>query len=564
MPDPINQSDSEAIVKTKIQEILTFNSITSTGISSWGVARARLNSAATYLGLPIFDNKEAGSSVRAKINAIAASPASSIPANTALPIISGNTVSGQTLTATNGSWTGYPTTFTFSYQWKSDGVDILGQTGQTLLLTDDYAGKSISISVSATNSRGTSSLVTSGPTSSIAPSWLPANFNFYADFKTTNRYWNENITSLNSIITDIHPQSIIVQSENGNWTEAAENVISQSDLGLQVIPTRTNGIRNNTRTGAVVGSPGTGPNHWTTGSLAGLSREVVGLGFENGLPYIDLRFSGTTTTSGPITYSTDTVALPVTTGQTVTASVYCKLIAAPAPANAYGFRVTEVDSSNTALANRDSTNAINPNSTLRLFQSQFTMQNPTVAGARLIFRWSITNGSSYDFTVRLATPQLELGNYATPPILTTSAQITRAGNIVTNTLPNSAKMGIGGFIKLNQIGIDPLDLPVILGFNPSTKVAQSLLEAAFDLGTVAPAVRTIVFAASPGYTKVRLYGGADTTSIAGDFDDDITTMSFGGNGFDTLNNLYAVYDKIGLRFGVMNDTIFNQIYELAA
>lgn len=41
--------------------------------------------------------------------------------------------------------------------------------------------------------------------------------------------------------------------------------------------------------GAVAGTPGTAPTGWTVSAVSGWSRQVVGTGFEDGIPYIDLR-----------------------------------------------------------------------------------------------------------------------------------------------------------------------------------------------------------------------------------------------------------------------------------
>ena len=50
---------------------------------------------------------------------IAVQQAPVLPANTVLPVISGSTVVGQTLTTTDGTWTGFPAPG-FTYQWQRD------------------------------------------------------------------------------------------------------------------------------------------------------------------------------------------------------------------------------------------------------------------------------------------------------------------------------------------------------------------------------------------------------------------------------------------------------------
>ena len=48
-------------------------------------------------------------------------PADVAPANTAVPVITGTTALGDTLTATAGTWTGTPEP-TFAYQWTRGGA----------------------------------------------------------------------------------------------------------------------------------------------------------------------------------------------------------------------------------------------------------------------------------------------------------------------------------------------------------------------------------------------------------------------------------------------------------
>lgn len=81
------------------------------------------------------------------------------PANTVAPTITGTPTVGETLTATDGTWTGTPTpTFTRVWQRSADGAsgwsDISGATGDTYTLVEDDDGQYVRIQVTATNSAG--------------------------------------------------------------------------------------------------------------------------------------------------------------------------------------------------------------------------------------------------------------------------------------------------------------------------------------------------------------------------------------------------------------------------
>ncbi len=71
------------------------------------------------------------------------------PSNTALPVISGPTSTGSTLTVSNGSWTESPSFF--SYQWRRAGVPISGQTAASYTVLIGDIGLAITASVVASN-----------------------------------------------------------------------------------------------------------------------------------------------------------------------------------------------------------------------------------------------------------------------------------------------------------------------------------------------------------------------------------------------------------------------------
>lgn len=88
------------------------------------------------------------------------------PANTAAPSISGTTTIGETLTGSDGSWTGAPTP-SLSRQWLRDGEPISGATSSTYELVNGDYGAFIAFRVTATNPVD-SAVATSNYTAAVA------------------------------------------------------------------------------------------------------------------------------------------------------------------------------------------------------------------------------------------------------------------------------------------------------------------------------------------------------------------------------------------------------------
>jgi len=104
-------------------------------------------------------------------NADGSAPATSVPtavvssatapANTALPTLSGTAAVGSTVTAANGTWNGSPTGFTYAWA-RCDALGnacatVSGQTAQTYAVTAADSGTTLRVSVTATNSAGSTS-----------------------------------------------------------------------------------------------------------------------------------------------------------------------------------------------------------------------------------------------------------------------------------------------------------------------------------------------------------------------------------------------------------------------
>jgi hypothetical protein len=87
----------------------------------------------------------------------------SAPHNTAAPAISGTALADDTLTCSNGSWTGedmlsvqtgWPLTTPFGYQWLRDGSAITGATSVSYLVQSADEGHALACEVTATNAAG--------------------------------------------------------------------------------------------------------------------------------------------------------------------------------------------------------------------------------------------------------------------------------------------------------------------------------------------------------------------------------------------------------------------------
>lgn len=95
----------------------------------------------------------------ATLTAISAAEVVAAPANTALPAIIGAATVGETLTGSEGTWTGTPT---LVLQWLRDGTAIPGATNTTYVLSEDDQNTTISLRVSATNAGGSAVAVSAG------------------------------------------------------------------------------------------------------------------------------------------------------------------------------------------------------------------------------------------------------------------------------------------------------------------------------------------------------------------------------------------------------------------
>jgi hypothetical protein len=151
--------------------------------------------------------------------------ATAAPANTVAPSISGSAIQGATLTATSGTWTGYPVP-TLTYQWKRAGVAISGATGTTYAVQNADVGSAITVTVTGTNGIGSPANATSSATATVT--------------KTTLSYTPVTTATQNSAYTGATP------STSGGTAPYTYSIASGT------LPT---GLSVNSSTGVISGTP---------------------------------------------------------------------------------------------------------------------------------------------------------------------------------------------------------------------------------------------------------------------------------------------------------------------
>jgi hypothetical protein len=176
------------------------------------------------------------------------------PANTTVPSIGGTTTEGHTLSTSNGSWTGNPTSY--SYQWRrcdsggSSCSDISGATSSSYVLATEDVGQTLRVVVTATNAGG-SGTANSAATDVIAPYAPPENVTPPAIAGTTTQGWT--LTASTGTWTR-SPSSLVAQWLRCDGTgdqcsdidgaSGTTYVISEDDVGhtLRVRITATNAV----------------------------------------------------------------------------------------------------------------------------------------------------------------------------------------------------------------------------------------------------------------------------------------------------------------------------------
>ncbi|MEO8290717.1 MAG: Calx-beta domain-containing protein, partial [Gaiellaceae bacterium] len=153
------------------------------------------------------------------------------PVNTGIPGVTGIAEVGQTLTGSNGTWTGFAP-ISFTYQWQNAvGVawsNIAGATGINYVVAGSDSGKRLKLVVTATNDDGESS-AESNPTAIVAPALSIGN----ATVTETDAGTVEAQFTVSLSQTSSQPVSFTYSTANGTATSGPDYAAA-TDVAVEI------------------------------------------------------------------------------------------------------------------------------------------------------------------------------------------------------------------------------------------------------------------------------------------------------------------------------------------
>lgn len=223
----------------------------------------------------------------------------------------------------------------------------------------------------------------------------------------------------------------------GAYTSVAADTLRRSNRGALIEPAATNRVRNSAGAGAVAGSPGTLPTNWSLYlAPAGLSRTVVGTGTTNGVEWVDIRVTGTSTSGGEMTLGPEANSVLTFPASSALSGSMFAALSGGTLSGVNGISLRGISYNGSSYLTESGT-TISLTSTLTRFSLPFTS---SATSNSVLFALTLQgqSGAAFDFTIRVGWPQVETGSVASSPVRTTSASATRAADAASITIPAGA------------------------------------------------------------------------------------------------------------------------------
>lgn len=385
---------------------------------------------------------------------------------------------------------------------------------------------------------------------------------------------------------DTHSGTILMTDRASIYRSKAANVLCREDgVGLQTVPTRTNLFANtsdldtylNTNADKVsithnqpdpAGTANGAATFTVIGANEGRLRNIT---VPNDSATYELAFWVKKTTGTPANYPG--LFSPLT-GGTGGASIVIVVNTTAGTANSSGAlgNLQVVSDGDFWRVSWTVTNNSSGNTTLgfRLYPA-FNLNGSTT------FNGSATGSAVF------AWPQIKVGSFFTPPILTTGSTVTVNGNQQIIDLTGKLASGVGGIMQVNVLetgstlsrlfelsdgtGNNVVNAYMVGASNKLVFGVASGGVASVTMDVTTPAgatgLMTVAFAASTNYAIARVVGQTAPAADTSVTYPAMSQMSLLGRGSDAARNSYGLVKRLALKYGAQDATTFAALYARA-
>lgn len=391
------------------------------------------------------------------------------------------------------------------------------------------------------------------------PSWA-GGADLYADF-TTGQYWEAGFPSMGDRLNFTRSTSALMLGSAGYQSFAAGELARIDGVGAQVAPARTNKCTNRNANPVDLAAM------TKTGDAAAVLSVV-----DDAAKLAEAGLSGISTSgkvykldnSGGVGPASAAANGSVGNLNTHAFSAYGRGGSGYLKDNFAGIPNTEVQGKFASSAN---------------YRRLTRIASATNAAALLQI------GADAGQVVYFILNRLEEGSFSSPPIITTGAAATRAGDLLSADLTGKLTYGVAGFIKVDLrqpsvAGTFPRLLSINSGVSTDEMrllhqsgrlrfevVSGGAIHSGHDLGPWQEGFQTIAIAATVGFSMARRVSSAAPAALAPASIPSVNTLGIGGYGFNTNGNTFQINQKLALFYGSpskpINQAFFDEVYAKA-
>lgn len=413
-----------------------------------------------------------------------------------------------------------------------------------------------------------------GANTGTIPSWAQGS-DMWWDFTANNGFPS-------SLLSSTHAQSIYADDSSGVYSSFSANTVVRTNKGVQTVPTRTNLFANtadldgylNTNADKVsitqnLPGPDGSANQAATFTVIGTNEgRLRNITVANDSSTYALSFFVKKTTGTPANYPG--VFSPLT-GGTGGASIVIVVDTTAGTANSSG-----------------SPGNLTITSYGQWWRVSWTITNNSTGNTTLGFRLypafnlngSTTFNASATGSAVFAWPQIEVGGFASPPILTSGSAAAVSGPQQVIDIGSRAALGVGGVIQVdvkdpgsNYVRLfetydvagaqNRVSFLYVVGRLRLEMYVAAAQQASLDLGAWPSGLTSIVFAAGSNYVQGCIVGGALPTADTVATYPALDRVAIGGLGSSAGQNAYQLTKRLALKFGPQDATTFADLYSKA-